>query len=143
MNFSAPRTQSGFTLIELMIVLAVIGILAAIAYPSFQRFVVKANRGEAHAALQQIQLLQETQRRATGTYADNAALEAALDNLAKADLYTYAITAASATEFTAVATAVGQQAAREVALFDSASCDAITLVNSLAGIQRTPARCWQ
>lgn len=41
------RRQGAFTLIELMIVVSIIAILAAIAYPSYQQYVVRANRSAA------------------------------------------------------------------------------------------------
>ncbi|NJD24408.1 MAG: type IV pilin protein [Betaproteobacteria bacterium] len=39
----------GFTLIELMIVVALVGVLAAIAFPSYQQYIIRANRAEAKA----------------------------------------------------------------------------------------------
>ncbi len=46
--------QTGFTLIELMIVVVILGILAAIAYPSYQGYVERTNRADMMAEMQQI-----------------------------------------------------------------------------------------
>ena len=45
------RKNSAFTLIELMIVVAIVGILSAVAYPSYQSHVLKSQRQVAQAAL--------------------------------------------------------------------------------------------
>lgn len=76
MHRQMPRDARGFTLIELMIVVAVVGILAAIAYPSYAEYIRRGHRADARAGLLQAQ--QWLERAATATGAYPTALPAAL-----------------------------------------------------------------
>ena len=60
--------QRGFTLIELMIVVAVIGVLAAIAYPSYQNYVKRTKRTEMMTEMQNEAGRIEARKLAEGTY---------------------------------------------------------------------------
>lgn len=65
----APKPRpSGFSLIELVIVVAIVGILATIAYPSYRDYVIKSRRSDAMAMLTQAQLAQEKYRANNTTY---------------------------------------------------------------------------
>ena len=59
---------SGFTLIELMITVAIVGILAAIAYPAYQDSILKGRRAEGRAALLNLLQQQERYYTQTGSY---------------------------------------------------------------------------
>lgn len=65
---STRRLRSGFTLIEIMVVLLVLSVLAAIAYPSYQESVRKTHRAEARAALMAAMQQQERYYSESGSY---------------------------------------------------------------------------
>lgn len=67
----APR--KGFTLIELMVTVAIVGILAAIAYPSYNNHVRKTKRAEGKTRLLQVAQLQERWFTEKNTYTTNVA----------------------------------------------------------------------
>ena len=64
-----PIQQRGFTLIEMMIVVALIGILASIAYPSYQSYVIKTKRADMMSEMQNIASIIESRKLAQGSYA--------------------------------------------------------------------------
>lgn len=61
-------TEAGFTLVELMIVVAIIGILAAIAIPNFQKYQAKARQKESHLALSGIYTAETSNQGEFATY---------------------------------------------------------------------------
>jgi type IV pilus assembly protein PilE len=139
---TARIRPGGFTLLELMITVAIVGILAAIAYPSYQGYIERARRADAHEGLLRIQLGQEKWRANHTSY--TTALTAAPPNglglsaTSAEGHYQLALTSASATGFVATATAAtgGSQA-------NDTGCTVITLTVAANGETRTPADCWR
>lgn len=134
------RTLSrGFTLIELMITVAVIGLLAAVAYPSYQGQVRKSRRADAVQALAQLQQGQERYRANNTTYGSTLANAGIATATTSGGYYTLAITAgsASATGYTATATAVtGKSQAKDT------SCTVLTTTVTNGSATNTPTTCW-
>jgi len=103
------KRQTGFTLIELMIVVAVIGILAAIAYPNYSDYVLRSRRSDAQAGLMELRLAQEKFRANNTTYGNAGAL--GYPRNSNEGFYSLTVTDSNANGFTATATPQGRQAA--------------------------------
>src|SRR5699024_1405533 len=68
-NFT--NDNKGFTLIELMIVVALIGILASIAYPSYQQYIIKTKRADMMSEMHNIASEIQACKLAQGSYNNN------------------------------------------------------------------------
>ena len=133
---NALQPQAGVTLIELMITVVIVGILASIAYPSYQTYVARANRAEAEGILMEnAQFLERNYTIANRYDQDSAGTATALPFTAspKTGTAKYNITAAYGTgqTFTLTATPTGSMTGD--------SCGNLTL-NNIGG--KAPATCW-
>ncbi|HEX8361163.1 MAG TPA: prepilin-type N-terminal cleavage/methylation domain-containing protein [Longimicrobium sp.] len=99
------RNRDGFTLIELMVVVVIIGILAAIAIPKFGAVTRGAKESEAEPILKQIYTLQERFRMKNDSFAtDLDALEGGAGIFDEAKYYTFALPTGTADAYIACAT---------------------------------------
>ena len=129
------RSVRGFTLIELMIVLAVAAILAVVALPGYLDQVRASRRAEAREVLMQIQAAQERWRTNNASYAGAlAALD--IDSTSPSGNYAIALSGASATGYTITATAQAKQSG-------DSTCGTITIAVAGNAMTYGPSNtCW-
>ena len=119
------QKQRGFTLIELMITVAIVGILASIAYPSYQDSVMKSRRADAKGALLGLANTMERNFTTTNSYVGVTPTNT--------DYYTITITA-TASSYTLSAAPVGAQV--------NDSCGTLTLTQTGVKAVTGTGACW-
>ena len=130
------KRGSGFTLIELMVVVAVIGILSAIAYPSYSEYVQRSRIAEATSTLGDMRIRQERYFQDNRTYVSAGTTCGA--TLPAANSFTYACVAATSSTF--VATATGT--AGMVGFTFSVDQDNVRRTTASPWVAGLPVQCW-
>ncbi|WP_445146346.1 type IV pilin protein [Dyella sp. Tek66A03] len=102
------RHSRGVTLIELVIVALIISILAAIALPSYRKYVLRSHRTEATRSLQDLAGREENYYFSNNAYTSTLSQLASSSSVAGSN-YTVNIPSASSTNYTISATAIGTQ----------------------------------
>ncbi|MDR6936460.1 type IV pilin protein [Luteibacter sp. 3190] len=132
-------TVRGFTLIELVIVVLIVAILAAVAIPSYRRYIVRSHRVDAQTALLDLAARQERFFYSNNAYADTLAKLNAQSTLA-GPLYEVSVASASSSAFVVSAKALDGQAK------DDHQCKTLTLNNVGAqgstGDTANDPKCW-
>jgi type IV pilus assembly protein PilE len=103
LNLPQIKRMRGITLMELMIVVVIVGILAAIAYPNYREFAARAKRTEAKALLLEIAANQERFYLNANRYGTVAELGYATPLITPSGSYTVTIPANDASGYTATA----------------------------------------
>jgi type IV pilus assembly protein PilE len=129
--------NTGFTLIELMIVVAIIGIISAIAYPSYDDYMKKSRRSDAKVGLTAMADKQERFYLQNNTYTNNTANVGG--TATDENWYVLSIDSADVNGFALTATAVAGGPQATDTTTSAGNCTVLTLDSTGA---RTPTACW-
>ena len=133
------NSHKGFTLIELMIVVAIIAIIATIAIPAYSDYVTRARRADAKDALLMIQLAEEKWRANNSAYGSLTDLGLSDPFTSTNNHYSVTITTVSTppSTYTATATPIGIQATADTL------CPSFIVTNvGVSGVQTHIDSCW-
>jgi type IV pilus assembly protein PilE len=139
-TMASRKIQQGVTLIELMIVVIIVGILAAIAYPSYIKYVTKSNRSAAESFLLTVANKQEQYMLDARQYANDPGALTTLNLTTPSEVsshYTISVSAdnsATPPSYTITATPTGTQ------LTNDTDCPSLTLDQS--GAKTPTSGCW-
>ncbi|WP_338291684.1 type IV pilin protein [Planctobacterium marinum] len=119
---------TGISLIELLITVAILGIIMSIAIPSYNDSLLTTRRSEAMNELLKLQMTQEGYRLENSSYASSDDI-----TLPSSDYYTYSVGNIGASSYTLTATAKSSQTS-------DTGCTTLTLDQSA---NKTPSDCWE
>lgn len=131
MKLSKTKVNTGFTLIELMIAVAIVGILASIALPSYQEHVRNTRRTDARDALINAAQIMERQYTSTNAYTGGTIVEDVAFS-SPSGYYSVTATELTTSTYTIVSTANAPQD-------KDVTCKTMTITHTGA---KTPAACW-
>lgn len=127
----------GFTLIELMVVVAVVAILAAIAYPSYQKHVTNTWRANATGCLTEAAQSMERRYTRAMSYAGEVPRRGCMTESGMPERYAFRLAAVERAAFRLEAVPQGVQASRD------SQCGTLTLnERGERGADGSPADCW-
>lgn len=133
------HSSKGFTLIELMIVVAVIAIIAAVAIPAYSDYVTRARRADAKNSLLSIEILQEKWRAnnvSYGSLSDIGVSSVSPDGYYNLSITTTAVSGATPSNYTVTAAPTGTQAS------DTQCGSFIITDNGVSATASHLAECW-
>lgn len=140
------KKSFGFTLLELMIVVAVIAILAGLAFGAYNKQVRKSRRAEAKQILSDYALREEKLRSNSAAYTNSVTTLLGVGTAPTLTYYDIAIATPAGNCDTGAAAAIGNSfqitaTAKGDQLQDTA-CPAFVLSNKCGLVSKTPATCW-